>query len=138
MPRQLDFSQSFCLIATRDGVVHSFLLYFDTWFVPDGSDVPPDVSPTLVEVEGNFVTAEVVRVGAGAGVSAQDKDKNKGQGPTRKASMMTEKEKEAKPVEVSFSTGPASLCTHWKQTVFMLRAPFKVIEGEMPICMARH
>jgi len=68
-----------------------------------------------------------MRVGAGAGVNAQAKDN--GPRPARKGSVMAEKEKEAKPVEVSFSTGPASLCTHWKQTVFLLRAPFKVIEG---------
>lgn len=40
-----------------------------------------------------------------------------------------EKEKEKAPVPVSFSTGPQSMCTHWKQTVFLLKRPFKAIEG---------
>jgi len=31
----------------------------------------------------------------------------------------------------SFSTGPQSSPTHWKQTIFMLREPFIVLEGSI-------
>lgn len=42
-----------------------------------------------------------------------------------------EREKEKGSTQVSFTTGPQSLCTHWKQTVFLLRKPFKTIEGSL-------
>ena len=102
----------------KDGsTIHAFLLYFDTYFQPDGSDVPADSMPTLHEPEGNFVPGDVLPVGLlKRGKSLKEKEKE------------SEKEKPSTPV--SFSTGPQSLCTHWKQTVFLLRNPFKAIEGE--------
>jgi protein arginine N-methyltransferase 3 len=102
----------------KDGsTIHAFLLYFDTYFQPDGSDVPVDSVPTLHEPEGNFVPGDVLPVGLlKRGKSLKGKQR--------------EHEKEKSSTPVSFSTGPQSLCTHWKQTVFVLRNPFKAIEGE--------
>ena len=41
---------------------------------------------------------------------------------------LAKKEKE-KPKYVSFSTGPQSVPTHWKQTLFLLREPIVAHEG---------
>lgn len=40
--------------------------------------------------------------------------------------------KDLKEGEIFFSTGAHSTTTHWKQTVFLLREPFEVAEGESP------
>jgi len=118
-PKQLDFSQPFTLTVTKDkdgSTIHAFLLYFDTYFQPDGSDVPTDSVPTLHEPEGNFIPGDILPVGQlKRGKSLKEKQR--------------EYEKEKSSTPVSFSTGPQSLCTHWKQTVFLLRNPFKAIEG---------
>ena len=37
--------------------------------------------------------------------------------------------KPSKPRITSFSTGPKSVPTHWKQTLFLLREPIKATEG---------
>lgn len=47
--------------------------------------------------------------------------------PQRRQSLGREKEH-----VTSFSTGPQSAPTHWKQTVFMLRDPITVSEGMVP------
>ena len=46
--------------------------------------------------------------------------------PKRRPSSNAEKEKDA-----SFSTGPQSIPTHWKQTLFFLREPITVSEGTL-------
>ncbi|KAF8343991.1 S-adenosyl-L-methionine-dependent methyltransferase [Cantharellus anzutake] len=125
VPRELDFTSSFKLTATKDGVVRSFILYFDSWFMPDGSDVPPDAEVTLVEPSGTLVpTAEYLQVGPSKARSTSDATKPL---PLRRRSTSAKK----MPTVVSFSTGPNSFPTHWKQTIFLLKSPFKVIEGSI-------
>lgn len=44
--------------------------------------------------------------------------------PKRRQSIGKEREK-----VTSFSTGPQSMPTHWKQTIFLLREPITITEG---------
>jgi len=113
-PRQLDFSSSFTLISTveRRTKVHAFILYFDTFFTTTGDLVPAGTEVKIVK-EGDIALAEVWPVG------------NK-PAPQRRASMGG---KNVSTKITSFSTGPKSIPTHWKQTIFLLREPLVVVEG---------
>src|SRR4051795_2309480 len=37
---RLDFTSPFTLVSTRNGRIHGFLAYFDTWFTRDNHDIP--------------------------------------------------------------------------------------------------
>ncbi|CUA74805.1 protein arginine N-methyltransferase 3 [Rhizoctonia solani] len=124
-PKNLDFSSPFVLTATRPGKAHALLLYFDTWFTTDGADVPPDAEPTIAKGEGDVVTTDVLQIKARPELVARRKSS---MGPLRKKSVSGEEMiKDGK--EVSFSTGPASMPTHWKQTLFLFRNPVDLKEG---------
>ncbi|KAG7088874.1 hypothetical protein E1B28_012824 [Marasmius oreades] len=134
--RQLDFTSSFKLVSTveRRTKVTSFILYFDTFFTASGAPVPPDTEPQIVGV-GQAQVAEVWPVGGKAPpqrrASQQLEERKMERRKTEEESGLRSKEKE-KPSEVvtSFSTGPKSVPTHWKQTIFLLKEPFIVNEGE--------
>lgn len=49
--------------------------------------------------------------------------------PTRRNSAGDALRAQGKPKVTSFSTGPESEPTHWKQTLFLLREPIVVHEG---------
>jgi protein arginine N-methyltransferase 3 len=110
-PRQLDFFSSFNLVSTaeRRTKVYSFVLYFDTFFTVTGDPVAPD-TPVHVINNGDVTLAEVWPVG--------------GKSPQRRRSSQLRKDQ-----IISFSTGPKSVPTHWKQTLFLLREPIMVDEG---------
>ncbi|KAJ6584357.1 S-adenosyl-L-methionine-dependent methyltransferase [Mycena capillaripes] len=114
--RQLDFISSFKLVSTveRRTKVNSFILYFDTFFTVDGQPVPEGTEVKVIR-ENDAVLAEVWPVGGRAA-------------PQRRASG---KRPEAAPKITSFSTGPQSIPTHWKQTLFLLREPIVVEEGSI-------
>ncbi|KAJ3518164.1 hypothetical protein NLJ89_g28 [Agrocybe chaxingu] len=114
--RELDFSASFNLVSTveRRTKVHSFVLYFDTFFTASGLPVPPSTEVKCIK-DGEVTLAELWPVG---GKPAHQ----------RRQSMGREKEK-----IISFSTGPHSLPTHWKQTIFMLREPFMISEESIVV-----
>ncbi|KAI6107141.1 S-adenosyl-L-methionine-dependent methyltransferase [Pisolithus croceorrhizus] len=118
-PRQLDFKSSFSLTCTSPmrTKIHAFVLYFDTFFAVDDEPLDPSVPVTIIK-EGDPLLAEVWPVG---GKSL----------PKRRASMGSgRKVKEnGKKKITSFSTGPLSHYTHWKQTVFLLRDPIAAEEG---------
>ncbi|CAE6434378.1 unnamed protein product [Rhizoctonia solani] len=123
--KNLDFSSPFVLTASRPGKAHALLLYFDTWFTTDGADVPPDAEPTIAKGEGDVVTTDVLQIKARPDLVARRKSS---MGPLRKKSMTGQEFiKDGK--EVSFSTGPASMPTHWKQTLFLFRNPVDLKEG---------
>ncbi len=111
--RQLDFSSTFTLVTSveRRTKVTAFILYFDTFFTMTGKPVSPSTQVKVIR-ENEVVLAEVWPVGGKP--NAQ-----------RRPSQGTEKEK-----VTSFSTGPQSIPTHWKQTIFLLREPFVVEEGD--------
>ena len=111
-PRQLDFSATFTLKSTaeRRTKVNAFILYFDTFFTTTGHPVPPDADAKVIK-EGDVVLAEVWPVG---GKPA----------PKRRQSHGFDKN-----AVTSFTTGPQSMPTHWKQTLFLLREPISVAEG---------
>ncbi|KAJ6624377.1 protein arginine N-methyltransferase [Mycena sp. CBHHK59/15] len=113
-PRQLDFSAPFNLVSTaeRRRKVNSFILYFDTFFTVHGGPVPATTEVKVIK-ENDVVLAEIWPVGGRA--AAQ-----------RRVSLGKEKEK-----ITSFSTGPQSIPTHWKQTLFLLREPIIVEEGSI-------
>ncbi|KAI6039613.1 S-adenosyl-L-methionine-dependent methyltransferase [Pisolithus marmoratus] len=118
-PRQLDFKSSFSLTCTSPmrTKIHAFVLYFDTFFVAEGNEpLDPSVPVTIVK-EGDPFLAEVWPVG-GKPL------------PKRRASLGSGKFKtNEKKRLTSFSTGPLSHPTHWKQTVFLLRDPIAAEEG---------
>jgi protein arginine N-methyltransferase 3 len=119
--RQLDFTSQFTLVSTtpKRTKIHAFVLYFDTFFTTTGEPVPPEV-PVRVTKEGDVTLAEVWPVGGKAP-------------PQRRASMGSGlKQKEDKRV-ISFSTGPRSQPTHWKQTIFLLRDPIHAEDGTLHI-----
>ncbi|GBC02976.1 hypothetical protein RclHR1_04910009 [Rhizophagus clarus] len=51
---RLDFTSSFTLISTRNGHIHGFLGYFDTWFTRDNHDIPlsQSIDDKVEEVSG--------------------------------------------------------------------------------------
>ncbi|KAF7964712.1 hypothetical protein HWV62_3685 [Athelia sp. TMB] len=117
-PRQLDFSSSFTLVSTaeRRTRVHAFILYFDTFFTTTGEPIPDGTQVKIVK-EGDIALAEVWPVG------------NK-PAPQRRASLGGRK---LSTKITSFSTGPKSTPTHWKQTLFLLREPLVVTEGDVVV-----
>ena len=117
-PRQLNFSSSFNLVANgidRRTKIKAFVLYFDTFFSSTGEPIPEDTKVTIVK-EGEVALAEVWPVG---GKPA----------PQRRASLGEGLKRKARAKITSFSTGPKSVPTHWKQTVFLLREPMTLDEG---------
>ncbi|CAL1713691.1 unnamed protein product [Somion occarium] len=115
-PKQLDFSSSFTLVSTteRKTNIHAFVLYFDTFFTASGEPIPEDSQVHFVK-EGDPILAEVWQVGGKPHISRRMSSG----GPLKKP----------KPKTTSFSTGPLSVPTHWKQTLFLLRDPIIVHEG---------
>ncbi|KAI0770721.1 protein arginine N-methyltransferase [Fomes fomentarius] len=116
-PKQLDFSSPFKLVSTSDRriKVHSFVVYFDVFFTHTGEPILPDTDVYVVQ-EGDPILAEVWPLG---GRPYQARRMNSGDPLKGKG----------RPKVTSFSTGPASVPTHWKQTVFFLREPISVAEG---------
>lgn len=112
-PRQLDFSSNFTLVSTAEkrSKVTALVLYFDVFFNPSGQEVPEGTKVQIIK-EGEAVVAEFWPVG--------------GKPAARRRQSI------AKDIGgvTSFSTGPQSIPTHWKQTLFVLREPFWVTEGE--------
>ncbi|KAF8529315.1 S-adenosyl-L-methionine-dependent methyltransferase [Hysterangium stoloniferum] len=106
--QSLNFTSSFKLTATKRALkAHAFILYFDTFFTPTGASVPEDATVNLVKKDEPSL-AEVWQVPGK--VKRKDSAGSKGK-------------------EVSFSTGPLSVPTHWKHTLFLLKEPIKVEEG---------
>ena len=93
--------------------MHAFVLYFDTFFTNTGEPIPDDVDVHVIH-EGDPVLAEIWPLG---GRPYQGRRMSSG-GPLT-----------GRPKVTSFSTGPASMPTHWKQTIFFLREPISVAEG---------
>jgi type I protein arginine methyltransferase len=110
--RQLDFTSSFILTSTavRRSKINAFVLYFDTFFTLSGHPISPSTKVKVVR-EGEPVLAETWPVGG--------KPPNQ-----RRRSSGVDKE-----AVTSFSTGPESIPTHWKQTLFLLREPILVVDG---------
>ena len=114
--RQLDFSAPFTLVSTaeRRTKVHAFVLYFDTFFSSSGEPVPAGTAVHVVR-EGETLLAEVWQVGRKPHLSRR---------------MSSGDGLKAKPKITSFSTGPMSVPTHWKQTFFLLREPIHMQHGQ--------
>lgn len=119
--KQLDFSAPFTLVSTveRRTKIHSFVLYFDTFFTNTGEPVPADTEVYLVR-DGDPILAEVWPVGG------------RPHQPRRMSTAEPLKGK-GRPKVTSFSTGPASEPTHWKQTIFFLRDPILAAEGALVV-----
>lgn len=88
--------------------MHAFILYFDTFFTVTGQPVPRETEVKVIRTN-DMVLGEVWPVG---GKPAPQRRQSQG----------------GKEV-TSFSTGPQSIPTHWKQTFFLLKDPFIVEEG---------
>ncbi|KAI0917627.1 hypothetical protein AcW1_007211 [Taiwanofungus camphoratus] len=116
-PKQLDFSSPFTLVsnAERRTKVHAFVLYFDVFFTDNGEPVPAGTQVDVVR-DGDPMLAEVWPLGGRPH-------------PSRRMSSGEGLKTKLKPKVTSFSTGPTSVPTHWKQTLFLLRDPITVSEG---------
>ncbi|KAJ7205187.1 protein arginine N-methyltransferase [Mycena pura] len=120
-PRQLDFVSTFSLVSTaeRRRKVDAFALYFDTFFTADGQPVPEGTTAKVVR-DGDPILAEVWPVGGRPLPLPSPMRRMSLGGPTH-----------TEPAVTSFSTGPRSVPTHWKQTLFLLREPIVVVEGSI-------
>ncbi|KAI0265674.1 S-adenosyl-L-methionine-dependent methyltransferase [Gloeopeniophorella convolvens] len=114
--KQLDFIAPFTLVSTaeRRTKVHALVLYFDTFFDATGAPVPPQ-TPVHVTRDGGGALAEVWQLGRKPSIARRQSVK--------------------KQELVSFSTGPRSVPTHWKHTIFLLREPIVVTEGTVVVGM---
>jgi protein arginine N-methyltransferase 3 len=132
----------------------AFVLWFDTFFSPRGEMVPRE---TPVKVHSDEVdVGDVIKLRRRKTVS------EKRRGGLRSSSILAEEKKKAdddnaaaevQPAEVlesalgvgvsvneepieereeSFSTGPFSKETHWKQVVFLLKEPIELYRGTYP------
>ena len=102
--------------------MHAFLLYFDTFFSLDGKSLPTETAVRVVKDE-DAILAEVWRVGG-----EQKPRRSLSRRASEKQVDNRESQKEKKSL-MSFSTGPQSVPTHWKQTLFLLREPIALKEG---------
>ena len=109
--RQLDFTAPFTLVSTADRrtKIRALVLYFDTFFEATGSPISSDTT-VHIRRDGGGELAEVWPVG-------------------RRPSVARRQAVKSKHEIISFSTGPRSVPTHWKHTIFLLREPITVIEG---------
>ncbi|KAF9450547.1 protein arginine N-methyltransferase [Macrolepiota fuliginosa MF-IS2] len=110
-PRQLEFSSDFTLKSTVDRrtKISSFVLYFDTFFNPSGRPISSGTQVKFIK-EGDAVLADIWPVG--------------GKPATKRRQSIGRELEEV----TSFSTGPQSTPTHWKQTLFMLPEPITVTQ----------
>jgi len=114
--RQLNFQSSFYLVctSTKRTKIHTFVLYFDTFFSPLGMPISPSTKVKTAH-EGTPIVAEVWPLGGRFQ-------------PKRRASQGGSKTPGEERI-TSFSTGPESAPTHWKQTIFLLHEPIRAHEG---------
>lgn len=129
--------------------VRAFVLWFDIFFNPRGEMVPPE---TPAKVHSDEVdVGDVIKLRRRKTVS------EKRRGGLRSNSLVAEKKAndaaaEGQPAEAiesgalsasvneepieereeSFSTGPFSKETHWKQVVFLLKEPIELYRGAWP------
>lgn len=137
---QLDFTSSFTLVSTAEKrrKVSAFVLYFDTFFTLSGKPAPEGTEVTVVGSEWMQV-AEIWAVGGSGGLKRR-RSESVGKAKSRERAGILGREEggdgdeeaveeEKDDVVASFSTGPQSMATHWKQTVFLLKDPIVVVEG---------
>lgn len=111
------FATPFKLTATRPcSKVRAFVLYFDVFFATDREPTPRDAEVQVVSPDEPQV-AEVWAIPAG-------RSEVKSPSLQRRKSSVDPRGR-----PTSFSTGPQSVPTHWKQTVFLLREPINVKPG---------
>jgi hypothetical protein len=117
----------------------AFVLWFDTFFSLRGEMVPAEtpakVHPDNVDV-GDVIKlrrrktiSEKRRGGLRSNslVGAEGQPSEVGSPPT-----VTVQEEPIEEREESFSTGPSSKETHWKQVVFLLKEPIELDRGAQP------
>lgn len=120
--RQPTFISDFSVTCSRATQVNGFISWFDTWFTPTGRPFPSggrtemsggEELPDLPVCESEVPKEQDIRGLDVKGSSIVDTTTDEQGGET-----------------VSFTTGPHGLETHWKQTLFVLKEPVDVVEGE--------
>ena len=105
-PKSLDFHSSFTLRITSATTIRAFLTHFDTFFSPHpgatASHVPLDHDVAIIQRKPDDHLGPVESVSAPSSGT-----------------------------DVSFTTGPRGVETHWRQVVFLLRQGLAVEHGEM-------
>ncbi|KAF7292107.1 Protein arginine N-methyltransferase [Mycena indigotica] len=124
-PSQLNFAAAFTLTSTADKrqKVHAFVLYFDTFFLPSSGALDSAEQVKIIR-EGDAILADVWPLGAGVGRPVPLR-----RASTKSSTLSPTVERSVPPEITSFSTGPQSVPTHWKQTLFLLKEPVGVVEG---------
>lgn len=112
-PKSLDFHSAFTLTAKESTTIRAFLTHFDTFFSPHGgaekSQFVPEIEVTLHRHAADEFESAV-------------------------ASVSGDVEGE---LDVSFTTGPKGVETHWRQVVFLLKEPMDVQAGESEFSFGR-
>ncbi|KAJ2080299.1 hypothetical protein H4R24_003174 [Coemansia sp. RSA 988] len=104
----LDFSSSFVLTATNNATIHAFVGYFDVAFSRTQSKPGPSREDLSLPV-----------------YESADSRSSSGSAVSPKALW-----KQPESCMGGFTTGPHGTPTHWKQTIFVLRDPIKVENGD--------
>ncbi|KAJ4482476.1 S-adenosyl-L-methionine-dependent methyltransferase [Lentinula aciculospora] len=122
--RQLDFISPFKLTSSvnRRTKVTAFILYFDTFFTASGNPVSPETEVEVIQ-ENDAVLAEVWPLGGRPAPQRRMSQHHK------KDNSLESRDFTRAEAVTSFSTGPQSIPTHWKQTLFLLKEPFVIDEG---------
>ncbi|EJD51065.1 S-adenosyl-L-methionine-dependent methyltransferase [Auricularia subglabra TFB-10046 SS5] len=112
------FATPFRLVATQPcAKVRAFVLYFDVFFATSRESTPAGAHVKVVAAD-EAQEAEVWPIGRTVSGDAKSPALHR-----RKSSVGP------KGSPTSFSTGPQSVPTHWKQTLFLLREPLSVTPG---------
>jgi protein arginine N-methyltransferase 3 len=131
--KQPSFVAPFTLEVTKDTIVHGFLNWFDTWFVPLPHPALPssetETGEKRMELKGGEiiaglppVTTQPVTEADVEGIALKGREEQR---------LPTSEEERAGGETVSFTTGPEGKETHWKQTVLLLKEPLHVSAGTL-------
>lgn len=122
--KQPSFVAPFSLQIEKTCSIQAFASWFDTWFTPDGQPSPPAETRDMTGGE---------KLEGLPPVTIQCPEEKDVRGLDLQKDTIIPREtdtKESKGETISFTTGPQGLETHWRQTVFVLKEPMEVIEGE--------
>jgi protein arginine N-methyltransferase 3 len=117
----------------------AFILWFDTFFSPRGEMVPPETPVKIhsdevdvgdvIKLRRRKTTNEKRRGGLRSSSLVAERNADGESRPSEVESPRTLVEEPVEEREESFSTGPFSKETHWKQVVFLLKEPIELDRG---------
>jgi protein arginine N-methyltransferase 3 len=132
----------------RKCTVQAFVSWFDTWFTPDGKPVPSKAEKDESDGESDATNDEYFDGQIEAGKTLEglpavetrcpDESEVRGISLTRDTIVPKSSDLEgSNGLTVSFTTSPYGPETHWKQTLFVLKEPVDVDEGDLLVGVLR-